>query len=139
MTDVALVIGRYYPELADGMATAVRDRIEDRGAAVSTTIDVNGVYDMPLAIDRPARHQGVDAVVVLAAVVTGDTDHDQMVTDAAAHQLSAISVERATPVGFGVIGLGMSGAEAAERTDYGATAVDAAFNLIVQFSSLQTH
>ena len=111
-----------YHGIAAEMETAARDRHDERQATVSYTIDVTGVYDMPLAVDRLVRRDDVDAVVVLAAVVTGDTDHDQVVTRASSHTLSQISVDRDTPVGFGVTGPGMSGAEASERTEYGVTA-----------------
>lgn len=130
MTAVALVISQYYPDITEEMEAAVRARIDERDATVSHTITVAGVYDMPLAVDRLARRDDVDAVVALGAVVTGDTDHDQVVTHTSARQLSRISVDRDTPVGFGVTGPAMSGAEAAERTNYGASAVDAALDLV---------
>lgn len=132
MTEVALVVGRYYPDIAAEMEAAARDRVEQRDATVTHTVDVHGVYEMPLAADRLTRQDDVDVVVALAAVVTGDTDHDQVVTHASAHSLSRISVNRDTPIGFGVTGPGMSGAEAHERTEYGESAVDAALDLHCQ-------
>lgn len=133
MTNVGLIVGRYYPDIAAEMETTARSRIDERDAVVEQTVDVNGVYEMPLAADRLARRDDIDAVVALAAVVTGDTDHDQVVTHASARTLAQISVDRDTPVGFGVTGPGMSGAEAADRTSYGETAVDAALDLHEQF------
>jgi len=64
-------------------------------------------------------------VAVLGAVVTGDTDHGQVVTHTAADKLGDVSLDRDTPVAFGVIGPDMSSAEAHERIEYAVNAVDA--------------
>ena len=49
--------------------------------------------------------------------------------NATAEQLTRVSLDRDTPVTFGVSGPGMSGAEARERIDKGAAAADAAIDL----------
>ena len=90
---------------------------------ITRTVSVRGVYDTPLAADRLARRDEIDAVAVLGAVITGDTDHDQVVAHTAAQKLSDVSLQRDTPVTFGVIGPAMSSAEAYERIDYGAEAI----------------
>ncbi|PSP55571.1 hypothetical protein BRC73_08990 [Halobacteriales archaeon QH_7_66_37] len=41
---------------------------------------------------------------MLGAVVTGDTDHDQVVAHTAAQRLSDVGLQRDTPVTFGVGG-----------------------------------
>jgi len=91
---------------------------------------VPGSYDTPLAADRLARRDDVDAVAVVGAVISGDTGHDEVIADAAAQALSEVSLDRDTPVTFGVIGPEMSVAEARERTSYGALAVDSALDLV---------
>jgi 6,7-dimethyl-8-ribityllumazine synthase len=96
---------------------------------VVAELAVPGSYDTPLAADRLARREAVDAVAVVGAIVTGDTDHDQVIADAAAQGLTDVSLDRDTPVTFGITGPGMSRAEAEERIDYGAQAVDSAVDL----------
>jgi 6,7-dimethyl-8-ribityllumazine synthase len=94
---------------------------------------VPGSYDTPLAADGLARRDDIDAVVALGAIITGDTDHDQVIADAAAHKLSDVSLDRDTPVTFGIIGPGMSQDEADARVEYGATAVDSAIDIVEEF------
>ncbi|PSP24184.1 6,7-dimethyl-8-ribityllumazine synthase, partial [Halobacteriales archaeon QH_10_65_19] len=72
--------------------------------------------------------EGIDAVVALGAIITGDTDHDQVIADAAAQGLTDVSLDRDTPVALGIIGPGMSHDEARARVDHGATAVDSAID-----------
>jgi len=69
-------------------------------------------------------------VAVIGTVITGDTDHDQVITDATAQGLTDVSLERDTPVTLGVTGPGMSAAEARERVANAAKAVDGALDLV---------
>ena len=112
------------------MERHAREQARERDAEVVATVEVPGSYDTPLAADRLARRDDIDAVAVLGAVVTGDTDHDQVIADAAAQGLTDVSLDRDTPVTLGIIGPGMSRAEAEARVTYGARAVDSAVDLV---------
>ncbi|MFY4815121.1 6,7-dimethyl-8-ribityllumazine synthase [Halorubrum salsamenti] len=130
MASVGLVIAQFYETMAEEMEDRAQERILERDAEITTTVYVPGVYDTPLAADRLARCDEIDAVTVLGAVVTGDTDHDQVVTHTAADKLGDVSLDRDTPVTFGVIGPDMSSAEAHERIEYAVNAVDAAVDTV---------
>lgn len=132
MVSVGLVIAQFYETMAEEMEEQAHERIAERDAEITTTLDIPGVYDSPLAADRLARRDEIDAVAVLGAVVTGDTDHDQVVTHTAADKLSDVSLDRDTPVTFGVIGPDMSAAEAQERIEYAVNAVDAAVDTVAE-------
>jgi 6,7-dimethyl-8-ribityllumazine synthase len=111
------------------MAERAREAAGERDAEVVETVEIPGAYDAPLAADRLARRDDVDAVAVVGAIVTGDTDHDQVIGHAVAEKLADVSVERDTPVAFGVSGPGQSGAEARERIEKGAEAVNSAVDM----------
>ncbi|MFC7199999.1 6,7-dimethyl-8-ribityllumazine synthase [Halospeciosus flavus] len=129
MVSLGLVVARFNASVTEQMEESARRAADAAGADVVETLRVPGAYDTPLAADRLARRDDVDAVAVLGAIVTGDTDHDQVIAQTAADKLSEVSLERDTPVALGVIGPGMSGAEARERTDKGAEAVESALDL----------
>jgi len=76
-----------------------------------------------------ARRDDIDAVAVVGTIVSGDTDHDQVIGQAIATKLADVSLDRDTPVTFGVSGPGQSGAEARERAEKGAEAAAAAVDL----------
>jgi len=130
MVTLGLVVAEFNESVTGRMAEAAHEAAAERDAEVAVERSVPGVYDSPLAADRLARREGIDAVAVLGAVVTGDTDHDQVIARSTADSLTEISLDRDTPVTFGVSGPGMSGAEARERTDKGAEAVHAAIDLV---------
>ncbi|UTF55632.1 6,7-dimethyl-8-ribityllumazine synthase [Natronosalvus rutilus] len=130
MTSLGLVITQFYEELAEEMEAVALEKLDSRTAELAETVYVRGVYDTPLAADRLARRENIDAVAVLGAVITGDTDHDQVVARTAASKLSDVSLNRDTPVTFGIIGPGMSSPEAYERIEYGAEAIPIALKLV---------
>jgi 6,7-dimethyl-8-ribityllumazine synthase len=131
MVRLGLVVAQFNKRgrVTQEMADRARDAAAERGADIVETVEVPGSYDTPLAADRLARRDDVDAVAVVGAIVSGDTDHDQVIADAAAQGLTDVSLERDTPVAFGVTGPGMSADEAAARVDYGATTVESAIDL----------
>jgi 6,7-dimethyl-8-ribityllumazine synthase len=130
MTTLGLVVSRFNREVTEQMEERAREAAADRDAEIVETLRVPGAYDSPLAADRLARREEIDAVAVVGTVVTGDTDHDRVIADAAAQGLTDVSLDRDTPVAFGVSGPGMSGAEARERVDKGAEAVNAAVEMV---------
>lgn len=137
MVRLGLVVAQFNKDrpITHEMADRAREAAADHGAEIVDTIEVPGSYDTPLGADRLARREDIDAVAVIGAIVTGDTDHDQVIADAAAQGITDVSLDRDTPVTFGVIGPGMSQAEAAERVDYGATAVESAIDLATELDS----
>ncbi|RJX43631.1 6,7-dimethyl-8-ribityllumazine synthase [Halonotius aquaticus] len=130
MPSLGLVVAQFNSAVTTEMQAAAEDAAAERDAELSEVLEVPGAYDAPLAADRLARREDIDAVAVIGAIVTGDTDHDQVIADAAAQGLTDVSLDRDTPVTFGVSGPGMSGAEAREREQKGAEAVNAAVDMV---------
>ena len=130
MVNLGLVVAEFNASVTERMAEAAADAAADRGVEIDETVRVPGVYDSPLAADRLARREEIDAVAVVGAVVTGDTDHDQVISDATAESLQSVGLDRDTPVTFGITGPGQSAAEARERVEKGAAAVDAAVDMV---------
>ena len=140
MVQLGLVVAQFEKaaSVTDEMAESARQMAVQHDAEIVAEIEVPGSYDTPLAADRLARRADVDAVAVIGAVVTGDTDHDQVIANAAAQGLTDVSLDRDTPVTMGIIGPGMSHDEALARVEYGGTAVESAIELASELESHQT-
>lgn len=130
MVTLGLVVAQFNRSVTEGMEAAAREAAAERDAEIAETHPVPGAYDSPLAADRLARREGIDAVAVVGAIVSGDTEHDRVIARSAADALTRVSLDRDLPVTFGVSGPGMSGAEARERIEKGAEAVNAAIDLV---------
>lgn len=137
MAAIGLVVSQFDKtgEVIPRMEAAAKEALSDADAHLAETIHVPGSYDTPLAADRLARRDDIDAVVVLGAIVTGDTDHDQVIARAAASGLTRVSLDRDTPVALGILGPGMTAAEARERIDYARVAVESALSLAGTFQT----
>ena len=138
MVTLGLVVAQFNKErpITHEMETAARDAAAERDATIAETVAVPGAYDAPLAADRLARRDGIDAVAVVGAIITGDTDHDRVIADAAAQGLTEVSLDRDTPVTYGVTGPGMSIADAEARIPKGADVVDSAIDLAAELEHL---
>lgn len=136
MVQLGLVVAQFNKEspLTHRMEEHAREAADEHGATIVETLAVPGSYDTPLAADRLARRDDVDAVAALGAIVTGDTDHDQVIAHATAQGLTEVSLDRDTPVTMGIIGPGMSHDEAKARVDYGATAVVSAIEMVTELN-----
>jgi len=130
MVRLGLVVARFNEAITDRMESAAREAAAEAGAEVVETLSVPGAYDTPLAADRLARRDDVDAVAALGTIVTGKTDHDQVIGHAAARGLTEVSLDRDTPVALGITGPGMSAEQARDRVNYGARAVESAIELV---------
>jgi len=99
--------------------------------AQSLTLDVThvahvfGVYDMPPVVKRLLQRTDVDAVVMLGAVIKGETQHDEVISHAVANAGIGLALEFEKPVGLGITGPGMTDEQAAARIDNAKNAVDA--------------
>jgi len=123
------VVAEFNGQVTAAMAESARTAADERGAEVVAELSVPGAYDTPLAADRLARRDDVDAVAVLGCIVEGDTDHDEVIGHAATTGLTDVSLDRDTPVALGITGPGMTAEEARDRVEYGARAVESACDM----------
>lgn len=126
MVALGLVVAEFNSPVTEQMEEHAHEEAAEQGIEITESISVPGAYDAPLAADRLARKEEIDAVAVLGTIITGDTEHDRVIANAAAQGLTNVSLDRDKPVTFGVTGPGMSAAEARERVSKGADAVNAA-------------
>lgn len=130
MTSLGFVVATYHEPIVEQMEATARTRAADLEATVVATVRVAGVYDVVLPAQRLAARPDVDAVVVLGTIVTGETDHDQVIGHAVASALLDVERECDTPVALGITGPGMDAAAARDRVEYGADAVAAAVGVV---------
>jgi len=84
---------------------------------------------MPLPVKVLIERKDVDGVIVLGAVIEGETKHDDIVIQHATRKIADLSVEYKKPVGLGITGPGMSRLQAQDRIDNAKSAVEAVVKL----------
>jgi 6,7-dimethyl-8-ribityllumazine synthase len=99
----ALVVGRFYQDLADRLVAGARAALTEAGPAEIEVFDVPGAFELPLAARYAAESGRFDAVVALGAVIRGETDHYDYVCGEAARGIQDVQLRTGVPVGFGVL------------------------------------
>jgi 6,7-dimethyl-8-ribityllumazine synthase len=99
----AIVVGRFYEDLAERLLEGARAELSEAGVEVVEVFDVPGAYELPLAASYAAASGRYDGVVCLGAVIRGDTDHYDYVCAEAARGIQDVQLRTGVPCGFGVL------------------------------------
>ncbi|RLF42664.1 MAG: 6,7-dimethyl-8-ribityllumazine synthase [Thermoplasmata archaeon] len=126
---IGIVVSEFNYDITMMMLERAKEHAEFLGAKVEKIIKVPGVLDMPLATKKLMQNMDIDGVVVLGAVIEGETEHDEVVMQHAARKLVDLSIQYDKPLGFGITGPGMSRLQAEERIDRAKHAVETVVKL----------
>ncbi|MBS3069523.1 6,7-dimethyl-8-ribityllumazine synthase [Candidatus Micrarchaeota archaeon] len=127
---MAIISSEFNMEIADVMRSSAKAAARKLKTKISCEYVVPGVCDIPFALQKALKRKNVQAAVVLGAVVKGETGHDRLIAEVAAHKCIGLSLRYEKPVGFGIIGPGASWAKAKKRAwEYGQRAVEAAVRM----------
>jgi len=79
--------------------------LHDAGVAEDdvTLVSVPGALEAPLALQRLAQTGDYDALVVLGAVIRGETYHFEIVSDESAAGVTSVGLEFGIPIGNGIL------------------------------------
>ncbi|HEV3113474.1 MAG TPA: 6,7-dimethyl-8-ribityllumazine synthase [Candidatus Binataceae bacterium] len=126
---LALVAADFNFDVTSLMLERARRHAEFLGAEVMI-VHVPGVFDMPAIIKRLLARKDIDAVVLIGAVIKGDTLHDEVIMHATAQAVAQLAAQTGKPVGFGVTGPGMTRDQAVDRIDNARNAVESAVRML---------
>ena len=68
-----------------------------------TVAFVPGSFEVPVVANKMASSGDYDAIICLGAVIKGETDHYEYVSEGAAHGIARIALDTGVPVMFGVL------------------------------------
>jgi 6,7-dimethyl-8-ribityllumazine synthase len=99
----AIVIGRFYEDLAERLERGAREAFTDAGYSDIETFAVPGAFELPLAASYAARSGRFAGVACLGAVIRGETTHYDHVCAEAARGVQQVSLDTGVPCAFGVL------------------------------------
>ena len=98
----AIVVGRFYEDLARELVEGATRVFEEAGGSVEV-FDVPGAYELPLAAKYCADTGRYAGVACLGAVIRGETDHYDYVCAESARGIMKVSLKTGIPCAFGVL------------------------------------
>ncbi|HEY5440055.1 MAG TPA: 6,7-dimethyl-8-ribityllumazine synthase [Gemmatimonadaceae bacterium] len=125
----AVLASRFNNNITSRLADGAMDALVRHGVA-SEDVDlvwVPGAWELPFAARRLAQTERYNAIVVVGAVIRGDTPHFDFVAGEASRGLADASSEYEIPIGFGLLTTdNMEQAEARAGGEFGNKGWDAA-------------
>jgi 6,7-dimethyl-8-ribityllumazine synthase len=132
----AIVVGRFYEELAERLVTSATRAFQLEGAEAVDVFDVPGAYELPFAAQEIARTGRYRGVACLGAVIRGETSHYDHVCEESARGIMDVMLRTGVPCSFGVLtvdtmdqALARSGGDKRDSGAHAAEAVVALANL----------
>jgi len=131
MKNIALVVSDFNEKITSKMEKDAEKTAKKLEANIVKKIHVPGAFEIPFATQILMKKKNVDAVVVLGAVIQGQTDHDIIIVNNVSQKLMDISLNYNKPIGFGVIGPRVTWQQAQQRAaEYSERAVKTALEMI---------
>jgi 6,7-dimethyl-8-ribityllumazine synthase len=100
---VAIVVARFYEDLADRLIAGARGVLEEAGITDVDEFGVPGAFELPLAAKYAAESGRYAGVVCLGAVIRGQTSHYDYVCGEAARGIQDVQLQTGVPCSFGVL------------------------------------
>jgi 6,7-dimethyl-8-ribityllumazine synthase len=102
---VAILMTRWNTELVESLSAGARRCLLDWGVQTKHVNEffAPGAFELPLAATAVMKTGKYDAIVVLGAVIRGDTPHFEYVAAECSRGLREASTKHGIPLGFGVL------------------------------------
>jgi 6,7-dimethyl-8-ribityllumazine synthase len=102
MTRVAIGVATFYTDLAERLETSAVAALREAGIDAIDRFEVPGAFELPV-IAKYAADAGYDAVVLLGAVIRGQTSHYDHVCEEVSRGIMEVQLTTGVPCGFGVL------------------------------------
>ena len=105
---MAVVISRYHEAITSALLDGARAAFVEAGGLAGDLhiIDAPGTFELAVlcgALARDAHERGLDGIVALGCVISGETAHDQYINTATSTSLAQLAANTGIPIAFGVL------------------------------------
>lgn len=99
---VGVISTQWNEEIVERLVAGAQRALAATGAA-SVSAVVPGAFELPFAARSLITSGAVDAVVVLGAVIRGETTHYEIVSEGCAQGVMQVQLATGVPIGMGVV------------------------------------
>ena len=127
---LVVLCARWNPTITDALLVSALEALERHGCRSENAIVVRvpGAFELPAAARAALESETPDALVVLGAIVRGETTHHEVLGHAVATALASLSAETGVPIGFGLLTCEDMD-QARKRIEKGSEAAEAAIEM----------
>jgi len=102
---IGIVISRYNQEIGEGLLSSCTAALAKQGVSTSDVliVSVPGALEAPIALQKMANSGWFDSLVVLGAVIRGDTYHFEVVANESASGITAVTLDTGVPIANGIL------------------------------------
>lgn len=115
--EIAIVVSDYNADITHKMLKICVILLQDKLVKIYEIIHVRGVLEAPLIVKKLLKNPQISGILVLGAVIQGDTAHDELVAFTAVDKMVDLSLEYDKPVTFGISGPQMNRGQAIARIE----------------------
>ena len=100
---VGVIATRWNNDIVSRLIEGAERGLESVGVASVEHKSVPGAYELPLAAMALAKSGAVDAIVVLGAVIRGETTHYELVAGECGRGIMDVQLTTGIPIGLGIL------------------------------------
>ena len=102
---IGIVVAEFNEFITFKLLEGAENTLSENGVSDDdvTVAFVPGSFEVPVVTQKMASSGKYDAIICLGAVIKGETDHYEYVSEGAAHGIASIALDTRVPVMFGVL------------------------------------
>lgn len=100
-----IAVADWNDEITFSLLEGCADTLEEHGAEPESikVIHVPGSYELPYGAQLLLDEKKYDAIIIIGAVITGETKHDEYICNAVSQGVMQLTLMYKTPVVFGLL------------------------------------
>lgn len=102
---IAIVVSRYNDSITSKLLEGALETLRAAGIEEEriVVVEVPGAWELPLPALNLAISDAIDGVIVLGAVIKGETTHDQHINRSVTNALMNAQIDSDTPIALGLL------------------------------------
>jgi 6,7-dimethyl-8-ribityllumazine synthase len=102
---IGIVMSRFNQKIGEGLLSSCTAALAKQGVSTSDVliVSVPGALETPIALQKMASSGWFDSLVVLGAVIRGDTYHFEVVANESASGITAVTLDTGVPIANGIL------------------------------------
>jgi 6,7-dimethyl-8-ribityllumazine synthase len=135
---IGIAIARYNWHITGAMLTLAQETLVRLGVAPEDihVVSVPGSFELASIAQAMLTTKSYDALICFGCVMRGETRHDVVVSDAAAHGIQQVALQTGIPIIFGVM-CAENQQQAEERVDRGSECAQIAVEMVQTIRKLK--